>query len=85
LLLYAEGQRYVDDHTVSAEEGLRRRDTPMTALGVSYAEGICLYTDGFMPSAYYRISVVTVEMHFYVFYACSNENSKWSSGSRESY
>jgi hypothetical protein len=58
LVLYAEGQRYVDGHTVSVEGGLRRRATPTAALGVSYAEGISLYADGRKPSAYEQIPVV---------------------------
>jgi hypothetical protein len=60
LVLYAEGQSYVDGYTISTEGGLRRRAVPTAALGVSYAEGICLYADGCKPSAYDQIPVVKI-------------------------
>jgi hypothetical protein len=55
---YAEGQHYADGQNISVEGGLRRRGTPRAAVGVSYAEDICLYADGFRPSAYDWIPVV---------------------------
>jgi hypothetical protein len=51
LVLYAEGQRYADGHTVSAKGGLHRRATPTSTLGVSYTEDISLYADGRKPLA----------------------------------
>jgi hypothetical protein len=58
LVSYAEGLRYANGRRVSAEGGLRRRATPRAAVGVRYTEGICLYAEGFRPSAYGWIPVV---------------------------
>jgi hypothetical protein len=64
LVMYAKGQSYTDGHSVSAEGGLRRRATPTAALGVSYAERISLYADGWKRSAYEQIPVVLAGQWF---------------------
>jgi hypothetical protein len=55
---YAEGCLYAEGQHASAEGGLHQGDTPTAALGVSYADGIVLYAEGWRPSANHCIPVV---------------------------